>query len=180
MKMTKALMVMVLTMGTFSASGAVYLYPNTNKLDAVILAWDPPQCTNVIGYNIYFGADGSRQYTNRLNAGNVTNTTVSKLVQGAAYYFAATAYDASGVESVFSNEVNYTVPGPLAPRLNLAKGTNSVALFGQGSPNTHYAIDASENLTAWERIGGARSDRFGWFGFVDLNPCALLRFYRAW
>src|SRR5262252_7833354 len=97
MKLAKTLVGLGLAMAACSAPGAAYLYPNTNKLDAVILAWDSPQCTNVVGYNIYFGT-GSGQYTNRLNVGNVTNATVSKLIQGIVYFFAATAYDPAGIE----------------------------------------------------------------------------------
>jgi hypothetical protein len=180
MKHAKSFLTLALALGAFSAPGAVYLYPSTNRVDAVYLLWDPSQGTNVAGYNIYVGAEGSRQYTNRLSVGNVTNATVSRLVQGVSYYFAATAYDVAGTESVFSNELSYTVPGPLPPRLKVANGTNTFALFGSGSPHTLYAIEASENLAAWERLGDARSDGFGWFGFVDLNPCVGLRFYRTW
>jgi hypothetical protein len=59
-------------------------------------------------------------------------------------------------------------------------GTNTVALFGTGSPNALYAIGTSDNLAGWECVGIARTDVFGLFGFVDLKPESALRFYRAW
>jgi Bacterial Ig domain/Fibronectin type III domain len=77
--------------------------------DSVILAWDPSPDPVVIGYNVYYGA-ATRSYTNMVSAGNATNATVSGLVPGMAYYFAATATDATGLESDYSNEVTYSVP----------------------------------------------------------------------
>ena len=87
---------------------------------SVTLAWDASADVNVIGYNVYYGpASGS--YTNKIPVGNVTNVTINGLVEGATYYFAVTAYDSSGLESVPSNEVSYSVPsgaGNQAPTLN--------------------------------------------------------------
>jgi len=77
------------------------------------LAWDQSPDPGVTGYNIYYGG-ASQTYTNQVNAGNTTNVTISGLVAGATYYFAATAYDASGDESAPSDELVYTTPnGPL-------------------------------------------------------------------
>jgi hypothetical protein len=73
------------------------------------LAWNRSSDTNVAGYNVYYGG-ASGTYTNKISAGNTTNTTLSGLVQGTTYYFAATAYAASGLESSFSSEVSYAVP----------------------------------------------------------------------
>jgi hypothetical protein len=75
----------------------------------VSLAWDASPDPDVVGYYIYYGA-ASGDFTNRVSVGNVTSTTVSNLVEGANYYFAATARNTSGLESDFSNEVSYTVP----------------------------------------------------------------------
>lgn len=75
----------------------------------VTLAWNA--CTNscVAGYNVYYGgACGS--YTNEICVGNATNATISGLVPGTTYYFAATTYAAAGMESGFSGEVSYRVP----------------------------------------------------------------------
>ncbi len=75
----------------------------------VTLAWNPSTDPTVVGYNLYYGG-GSGNYTNTLSAGNATNITVSGLVGGFTYYFAATTYNSSGVQSPFSNEVSYSVP----------------------------------------------------------------------
>ena len=76
---------------------------------SVTLAWDPSTDPTVTGYNVYYGG-ASGTYTNEICAGNATNVTISGLVQGATYYFAATTYAASGMESPFSSEVSYLVP----------------------------------------------------------------------
>ena len=83
----------------------------------VSLSWDASPDENVVGYNIYYGAN-SADYTNMLVAGSATNMLVFGLVEGTTYYFAATAYDIAGVESEFSNEVSYSVP------LDVPEGTN--------------------------------------------------------
>jgi hypothetical protein len=69
-----------------------------------------------MGYNVYYGG-ASGAYTNEICAGNATNVIISGLVQGTTYYFAATTYAASGMESPFSSEVSYLVP-PNVPIVN--------------------------------------------------------------
>jgi hypothetical protein len=76
---------------------------------SVTLAWNPSTDPIVAGYNIYYGG-ASGTYTNKIRAGNATNATISGLVQGATYYFAATTYTASNVESSCSSEVSYQIP----------------------------------------------------------------------
>ena len=76
---------------------------------SVTLAWSPSTDASVVGYNVYFGGV-SETYTNEISAGNATSAVVSNLVPGATYYFAATAYDSTGLESPFSNEASYAVP----------------------------------------------------------------------
>ncbi len=76
---------------------------------SVTLAWMPSADASVVGYNLYYGG-ASGVYTNTIHAANTTNAIVSGLMDGATYYFAATAYDSSGVESPFSNEATYAVP----------------------------------------------------------------------
>jgi hypothetical protein len=87
----------------------------------VTLAWDPSPGTNVIAnYNLYFGV-ASATYTNVVSAGTNTTISVSNLVEGATYYFAATAVDSYGLESDYSTEVSTLIPVKLTnqpPTLN--------------------------------------------------------------
>ncbi len=87
----------------------VWLLPATCFSQSVTLAWDASPGTNVVGYTLYEG-NASGQYTNRIWVGNVLIFTLSPLTKGQTYYFVATASDAEGLESEYSNEVSYTVP----------------------------------------------------------------------
>jgi hypothetical protein len=85
---------------------------------SVSLAWDPSTDQTVVGYKLYYGP-ATRSYTNSVDVGNSTSTTVSNLVAGATYFFAATAYDTTDVESDYSTEVSTTIPVPnQQPTLN--------------------------------------------------------------
>src|SRR5688572_16148030 len=113
---------------------------------SITVQWDPSPDPNVVGYNFYYGA-ASRNYTNIIDVGNTTTATVSNLVEGTTYYFAATAYNVLGIESVFSDELSYTVPLPAnnPPTLNAISnvtlnedvGSQAVSLagIGTGAPN---------------------------------------------
>ena len=73
------------------------------------LAWDPVISPSLVGYMVYYGP-AAGNYPTRIDVGNTTSYAVSNLVEGATYHFAATAYDASHMESGFSNDVSATVP----------------------------------------------------------------------
>jgi Fibronectin type III domain len=76
---------------------------------SVTLAWNASTDPSVAGYNVYYGG-ASGTYTNEICAGDATNATISGLVEGTTYYFVATTYAASGMESSFSSEVPCLVP----------------------------------------------------------------------
>jgi len=86
----------------------------------VTLAWYANTNPVITGYNIYFWIKGGAS-TNKVSAGNATSVTISNLVAGCTYLFAATTYDASGLESPLSAEVSLTVPANVVnqpPTLN--------------------------------------------------------------
>ena len=76
----------------------------------VRLAWDANPDPTITGYRIYYGT-ATGYYTNAVDAGNQTALTITGLLPGVTYYFAATDYSDEGYESYFSSEVSYTVPG---------------------------------------------------------------------
>ena len=76
----------------------------------VTLAWDPNPEPSVQGYRVYYGK-ASGFYTNVLDAGNRTDCVVPGLDAGTTYFFAATAYSATGDESNFSEEIVYAAGG---------------------------------------------------------------------
>lgn len=74
--------------------------------------WTPNTESSLAGYKIYHGTE-SGKYTTGVDqgmgvniAGKVTGT-VGELVVGTTYYFAATAYDTDGFESLPSTEVTW-------------------------------------------------------------------------
>ena len=70
------------------------------------LTWDPPAVsTDVTGYMIHYGTT-SGAYSQGIDVGKTTSYTVSNLNDGQTYYFAATAYNHTGKQSVYSNEVS--------------------------------------------------------------------------
>jgi hypothetical protein len=109
-------------------------------VQGVTLAWDPSPDATVVGYKVHYG--GARGvYTSTRDVGKVTSASITGLVEGATYYFAATAYNAVGLESGFSNEVGYTVPistGPPTPTVTLTSPGNGAS----------YTAPATINLAA--------------------------------
>jgi hypothetical protein len=81
---------------------------------SVTVAWDPNPEPTVAGYRLHYGTS-SRYYTNSVDVAASTRATISSLVAGVTYYMAVTAYDTSGNQSGYSNEIVYTVPGGAVP-----------------------------------------------------------------
>lgn len=75
----------------------------------VTLEWKESPVADITDYRLHYGI-APAAYTNVLSVGKTTSGTVGGLVAGVTYYFAATAIGKNGAESVFSNEVQYTVP----------------------------------------------------------------------
>ena len=75
----------------------------------VILLWDASPSETVTGYKIYY-TDLSVSHV--IDVGNVLTTPID-VPMDRAWYFKATAYDADGNESVFSNEVSTEVSEPV-------------------------------------------------------------------
>lgn len=104
-----------IVLSTFLLFGLVVLSPfPAIAAKNVTLAWDPSPSPSVVGYRIYHGV-ASRSYTNQISTGSTTSGTLSNLIEGATYYFAATAVNDLGVESEFSDELSYTVPAVQNP-----------------------------------------------------------------
>src|SRR5262245_52719493 len=72
----------------------------------VTLQWDAVTSPQLAGYKVYYGY-ASRQYGTNVNVGISTTAAFSNLRDAQIYYFAVIAFDASGKQSAFSNEVSY-------------------------------------------------------------------------
>src|ERR1700751_3673987 len=80
------------------------LLPQLQAVQSVSLAWDAE--SGVAGYRLHYGT-ASGTYTQTVDVGDTTTATVSRLAPGSTYYFAVTAYNAAGLESLPSNQVSF-------------------------------------------------------------------------
>lgn len=77
---------------------------NAPALTQATLLWDPNSEPDLAGYRLHYGlASGS--YQSVVDVGNCTEFTLTGLAANQTYYIAATAYNTSGAESGYSNEV---------------------------------------------------------------------------
>ena len=86
--------------------------PASSSASTAVLAWDAVTAPNLAGYRVYYGsAPGTylQAIGQGIEVGMNTTYTVTELT-GGTWYFAATAYDSSGGESIYSNEVSKSVP----------------------------------------------------------------------
>ena len=89
----------------------ILLFSAWARAEQVTLAWDANTEPDLAGYKIHYG-NASGSYSAHIDVHNVTTYPVTGLEAGQTYYFAATAYDASGNESGYSNQVSYSIPAP--------------------------------------------------------------------
>jgi len=106
--------------------------------DTVTLAWDPNPTPHLAGYRLYYWTN-ARDSTQKIEIGNATTALVPNLREGQTYFFAVTAYNAFGIESLRSNEVAFTVPYP--PPI-------PVLLSAEPLGNNSAAVTWSESATA--------------------------------
>src|SRR5882672_9441774 len=119
----------------------------------VQLAWDAPvqangtPVPNLAGYNLYYGSQ-SGQFQTMIPVGLSTTYTVTNVSAGQTYYFAAKAYDSTGTESAFSNEVQVTIPtntpgGSIIPQQQMqVVSVDSQELVGENGAATN-ALDGN-------------------------------------
>jgi hypothetical protein len=141
------------------------------------LNWNPNTDPSVAGYNVYYGS-ASGSYTNVINVGNTTSTVIDGLVEGQTYYFAVTAYTFDGIESDFSNEYVYIVPG----RLTLTKGatpSSPMQIRFPVAPGHWYELQQSTDLVSWLTIWQTTGISNVWVELdVPVNPSGPA-FYRV-
>ncbi len=97
-----------------SGSGGTGGTANGGSQGTATLAWNPPSTnadgtplTGLAGFKVYYGTQ-SGTYPNVIDVGNRTRYVLNNLPSG-TYYFVVTAYDTSGTESGFSNELSKAI-----------------------------------------------------------------------
>ncbi len=145
---------------------------------SVTLAWDASTDPDVVGYNLYYGG-ATQTYTNVVAVGSVTNATVSGLLPGAKYFFAATAIDSVGMESEFSNEISYQVPGEL-----IVAAANQSRPYGAANPiltGTVSGLQNGDDITATFSTAAAPGSPVGTYSIVPtlIDPNGKLTHYNV-
>lgn len=122
----------------FSCHVALWLF-------SALLVWDPNRETDLAGYKVYVG-EQSRRYDVTYHVGLQSFFPLSTLSPGKTYFLAVTAYDLSGNESDFSQEIRVEIPaaGDL-PSLPKTAAEPSLALV-YNFPNPFDADTQSTTL----------------------------------
>jgi uncharacterized protein (TIGR02597 family) len=131
---------------------------------------------------VYFGPVPG-YYTNRLDAGNALAITTPPLPDG-IYYFSATAHDANGNESDFSNIVGtnivttFSPSGPIGLSNMTANADGSIAFIWGATPGANYTLQYKSNLldAQWTTIGSSVAAAKSIF--LSDTPAVPQRFYR--
>ena len=110
----------------------LFALPSAAFTGSVLLSWDPPIEGNPAGYKVYYQANtssppfngtGATEGGSPIDVANTTTATVNGLDPDSTYFFAITAYNTAGLESVYSNivvipfkSINATIwPGSTVP-----------------------------------------------------------------
>jgi hypothetical protein len=125
---------------------------------SVTLAWGRSTNQDVVGYNVHYGG-AAQTYTNVVAVGDVTNVTISGLLPGTVYFFAATAVNSAGLESEFSNEVaanqasGAPLPGLAQGQFSYTTNNGAITLTGYTGPGGAVAIPSTINGLPLTGIG---------------------------
>lgn len=176
---------MIRLLALLTVCGLVALTPTVSTVAAnasasasVTLSWDPSPSPQTVGYHVYYGT-ASRNYTSMVDAGAATRTVLAGLMPGMTYYLAVTAYDVSGLESEFSDEIAFTAPSAGANlALNLVN-PQTMAASGTGPANAVYEVLATTNFATWSVVGSVTADGSGRFQFTAPVAPQGMRFYRV-
>lgn len=83
-----------------------YFFPFVSNSKTITLAWDQNLEPDLAGYKLYVG-NSSGKYNQVITLGLTNHYTFSLYTEEVSFFFAITAYTQNGLESGFSNEVQY-------------------------------------------------------------------------
>ena len=134
MKLNK---VVVFFLALLQVMAVVLVLPGAGFAASVLLNWDPSSDADLAGYHVYYQANsaalpfagtGAAEGSAPINAANTTTATVAGLDPGSSYYFAVTAYNTAGVESVYSNIIE--IPESVPPAVGITYPSNNASVNG--------------------------------------------------
>jgi len=131
----------------------------------VTLAWNPNSEPDISGYRVYYGTNPG-SYGQPINVGNITTATIPNLSDAATYYFAVTAYNTSGLESGFSNEVAKVSVTSMA-------ASGSILYRDFGPSGVGYGGIWRWNGTTWTQIAQSNPEAMTASGsvlYADFGP----------
>jgi hypothetical protein len=142
---------------------------------SLTLNWSQNTEPYLAGYKVHYGL-APRSYQSHLDVGKTLSRAVTGLADGKTYYFAVTAYDSLGNESVFSQEVTMATSG--------VSGETITAPLAPGGPTTG-ATGVAYTYTTGGSVSSAGDPvqyRFSWSdGSVsDWLPAASAFASKAW
>jgi hypothetical protein len=136
----------------------------------VALQWNASADSSVTGYKVYYQADSSSQPfkgTGAINGAspidvqNLTSTTISGLDPSRVYYFAVTAYNASGIESPYSNIASI----PQAP-FTAPSASSAV----KGDVNGDGVVDVTDALLVMQAVTNSALQTPALLASADVAP----------
>lgn len=146
------------------------LLPGPLGASTLTLAWDPNTEDDLAGYNVYYGIQ-SGNYDSVIDAGNVTQYMVSNLEPETQYYFVITAYDTSGNESDFSEEVDSITsegpppeppPDPPLEVVRVISPNGGETLRSGGTQTIVWQTNGSAELVDRVQLLFTKNDRRAW------------------
>jgi hypothetical protein len=104
-------------------------WPGLSEAADLSLQWDPPIDALTAGYIVLLGVSPG-SYSQQTDVGYTMSHTLTNLSDGTTYYLAVRAYDAMGVMSDLSNEINATARTPVVNSLALTSSVPSPQVLG--------------------------------------------------
>jgi hypothetical protein len=139
----------------------VFLFCSPVFAAEVKLGWDAHIDIRLKGYKIHYG-NAIGVYTTHIDVKNVTTYTVTDLIEGETYYFAATVYGSiPEIESDYSDELSYVVPfAPMTPPtgLKFSPKVANLMIWDKGGGMAFYNV--YEGAKKKKRIGTTENNWF--------------------
>lgn len=150
----------------------------------ITLGWNAASDMTIRGYAIYYGRTNLTA-TTRINTGTNLSCTITDLIVGVTYRIYAVSYDAAGIESLPSNQVNFTptTPAITPPRLQITRlSDGNMQLTYAAGTNVTCAIQFAATPTAqyWQTLTNVAANQAGNIIATDTSANRVpQRFYRV-